>query len=78
MLEGGHHIDSAVIERRYLNGIVNLFDIYLSIVDQVLIFDNSSGKHHLIAEKSVDDELNIIDFEKFNELKNYYDNRNKN
>lgn len=78
VLEGGHHIDSAVIERRYLNGIVNLFDIYLSIVDQVLIFDNSSGKHHLIAEKSVDDELNIIDFEKFNELKNYYDNRNKN
>jgi predicted ABC-type ATPase len=75
VLEGGHDIESDVIERRYINGIINLFDIYLQIVDQVLIFDNSEGKHNLIAEKSVSDELNIIDFEKFNELKNYYDNR---
>jgi predicted ABC-type ATPase len=52
-----------------------LFDIYLPIIDQVLIFDNSEGKHILIAEKSIRDELNIIDFEKFNQLKKYYDNR---
>lgn len=75
VLEGGHNIDSNVIERCYINGIVNLFDIYLPIVDQVLVFDNSAGKHHLIAEKSVSDELNIIDYEKFSELKKYYDNR---
>jgi predicted ABC-type ATPase len=75
VLEGGHNIDSNVIERRYLSGIVNLFDIYLPIVDQVLIFDNSEGKHNLIAEKSISDELNIINSEKFNELKSYYDNR---
>lgn len=75
VLEGGHNIDSNVIERRYLNGIVNLFDIYLPIVDQVLIFDNSEGNHKLIAEKSISDQLNIIDTKKFNELKNYYDNR---
>ncbi len=31
VLEGGHNIDSDVIERRYLNGIINLFDIYLPI-----------------------------------------------
>jgi predicted ABC-type ATPase len=73
--KNGHYINSNVIERRYLNGIVNLFDIYIPIVDQVLIFDNSEGKHHLIAEKSISDELNIINFEKFNELKSYYDNR---
>jgi predicted ABC-type ATPase len=73
--EGGHNIDSNIIDRRYLRGIVNLFDIYLPIVDQVLIFDNSEGKHDLIAEKSISDELNIINFEKFNELKDYYDNR---
>jgi predicted ABC-type ATPase len=60
--EGGHHIESDVIERRYLNGIINLFEIYLPIVDQVLLFDNSEGKHQLIAEK-------------FNDLKKYYDNR---
>jgi predicted ABC-type ATPase len=78
VLEGGHHIESEVIERRYLSGIINLFDIYLPIVDQVLIFDNSEGKHKLIAEKSISDDLNIIDTKKFNQLKIYYDNRSKN
>lgn len=75
VLEGGHNIESNVIERRYLKGIINLFDIYLPIVDQVLIFDNSEGNHKLVAEKSISDQLNIIDTEKFKELKNYYDNR---
>ncbi|WP_434978998.1 zeta toxin family protein [Daejeonia sp. YH14] len=73
--EGGHNIPEDVIERRYLNGITNLFEIYLPIMDQVLIFDNSEGKHDLIAEKNLEDEINILNQEKFNELKNYYDNR---
>jgi predicted ABC-type ATPase len=33
VLEGGHNIDTEVIERRYLSGIKNLFDIYFSISD---------------------------------------------
>ncbi len=41
------------------------------ITDQVLIFDNSEGKHQLIAKKSSSDELNILDKQKFNELKKY-------
>lgn len=75
VLEGGHNIEPEVIERRYINGIKNLFEIYLQIVDQVLIFDNSEGKHVLIAEKYVGDELNVINSDKFKELKHYYDNR---
>lgn len=71
--EGGHNIPSDVIERRYLNGINNLFDIYLSIVDQVLIFDHSEGDHQLIAEKYLDEKVSIVNQEKFNELKNYHD-----
>jgi len=69
--EGGHNIPEDVIERRYIKGIKNLFEIYIPIVDQVLIFDNSKGKHKLIAEKSGSDELNILDEIKFNYLKNY-------
>lgn len=38
VLEGGHNIKSDVIERRYLKGIKNLFDIYMPIVDGALIF----------------------------------------
>lgn len=34
VLEGGHNIETNVIERRYKNGIKNLFEIYLSIVDE--------------------------------------------
>ena len=78
VLEGGHNIKTEIIERRYLNGIINLFDIYLPIVDQALLFDNSEGKHILIAEKSIYEDLNVINNEKFNELKKYYDKRIKN
>lgn len=73
--EGGHNIPNEIIERRYLNGIFNLFKIYLPIVDQALIFDNSEGKHDLIAEKNLNEEINIINQKKFNELKSYYDKR---
>ena len=73
--EGGHNIPIDVIERRYVNGIKNLFDIYLEIVDQVLIFDNSEGKPILIAEKNFEEEIVIHNLEKFNDLKSYYDKR---
>ncbi len=74
VLEGGHSIPADVIERRYVRGIKNLFDIYISIVDAVLIFDNSFGKHQLIAQ-SDDRKLEIIDEVKFNKLKLFYDSK---
>ena len=72
VLEGGHNIETEVIRRRYKNGIKNLFDIYISIVDEVMIFDNSGGKPELIAEKLLESEVNILNEIKFNKLKNYY------
>lgn len=74
VLEGGHNIETAIIERRYQRGIENLFDIYLPIVDGALIFDNSEGMHELIADRQIDGLLNISNQEKFNLLKKYYDN----
>lgn len=71
IMEGGHSIPEDVIERRYYKGIRNLFEIYLSIVDQALIFDNSEGRHDLIAELSTNEELNILNETKFNELKKH-------
>ncbi|WP_461534332.1 zeta toxin family protein [Sinomicrobium sp.] len=70
--EGGHNIPVDVIERRYLKGIKNLFNIYLDIVDGTLIFDNSYGKHELIAQK-IEEEFLIFDSNKFNQLKKFYD-----
>ena len=72
VLEGGHHIETEVIKRRYRNGIKNLFEIYLPIVDEVMIFDNSEGKHDLIAKKTLETEIDIFSEIKFNKLKNYY------
>lgn len=74
VLEGGHNIESEIIDRRYKKGIKNLFDIYLPIVDGALIFDNSEGKYELLADKQIDGLLNVVNHEKFNFLKNYYDN----
>lgn len=73
VLEGGHNIDPDVIERRYIRGIKNLFDIYLPMVDGALVFDNSAGKHKLLAQKTADGLLTVIDELKFNDLKHFYD-----
>jgi predicted ABC-type ATPase len=75
VIEGGHNIPIDVIERRYLKGIYNLFDIYLPIIDGAFIFDNSFGRHELIAQKLSEENLTVIDKIKFNKLKEFYDNK---
>lgn len=72
VMEGGHNIETEVIKRRYTNGIKNLFDIYLSVVDEVLIYDNSGVKPELIAEKTLESEITILNESKFNKLKKQY------
>jgi predicted ABC-type ATPase len=75
VIEGGHNIETEVIKRRYLNGIKNLFEMYLPIVDEAMIFDNSEGKHDLIAEKILNSEIDVLNKIKFEKLKNYYDEK---
>lgn len=72
VLEGGHNIEIDVIRRRYVRGIKNLFEIYLPIADEIMIFDNSEGKHNLIAEKIFDSDINILNEIRFNQLKSQY------
>ena len=71
--EGGHNIPTEVIRRRYIKGINNLFELYLPVIDSVLIFDNSEGKHELIAEKIEGNQLTLLNQEKFIRLKKYYE-----
>ena len=73
VIEGGHHIETEVIRRRYKNGIKNLFEIYLPIADEIMIFDNSEGKHDLIAEKTIESEIEVLNKVKFNQLKSNYE-----
>ena len=44
------------------------------MVDGAFIFDNSEAQYELIADKQLENSLNIVNIDKFNLLKNYYDN----
>ena len=68
--DGGHNIETDVIRRRYKNGITNLFDIYLPIVNEALIFDNTAVKAELIAQKTLGNDIEVINKIKFDKLKN--------
>ncbi|MDR0829897.1 MAG: zeta toxin family protein [Prevotellaceae bacterium] len=67
--EGGHNIDKNVIERRYYRGIQNLFEIYIEIADGILIFDNSENERELIVKKVINKQIEILNHNKYNLLK---------
>lgn len=71
--EGGHNIPTDVIIRRYKRGICNLFDIYMPIVDEYMIIDNSDGKQELVAKKSKLKGLMLNNKRKFNEIERQAD-----
>lgn len=70
--EGGHNIEKEIIKRRYVNGIKNLFELYLPIVNEVMIFDSSEEKFEIIAEKTGNSDLKIINETKFLKLECFY------
>lgn len=75
VIKGGHNIESDIIERRYMSGIKNLFDIYIPLSDIILLIDNSGIGHEIIAEKKPNSPIRIINPSKFNQLKECYGNK---
>lgn len=73
VLEGGHNIPTDVIERRYVNGIKNLFNIYLPIVNECMIFDNSDGMPELLAQKNKETQLEIRNNDKFDLIMHHHE-----
>lgn len=49
---GGHHIPTDVIERRYYRGIKNLFSLYIPICDHWHILNNTNTPSTMIAQSS--------------------------
>jgi len=39
---GGHSVPEATIRRRYFSGLRNLFNVFMSLVDDWIVYDNSS------------------------------------
>jgi predicted ABC-type ATPase len=68
--EGGHSIPPEVIERRYQRGIKNLFELYLPLCDNVMVFDNSDKSPTLICNKTKNTAIEIANHSLFNLLQN--------
>ena len=69
--EGGHHIETEVIRRRYTRGLQNLFSIYLPLATEYLIYDNSNGKPELVVARLINQEIQINNsplWEKLNQI----------
>jgi predicted ABC-type ATPase len=69
--EGGHDIPVEVIERRYLKGIQNLFNLYLPICDYTMVFDNSKYDPVLIFDQQVEAEIRVNDEQRLMALKKF-------
>lgn len=50
VVNGGHHIPSDVIERRYYRGIYNLYNLYMPICDEWTIINNMDLVPEVIAQ----------------------------
>jgi len=71
VLEGGHDIPESIIRRRYESGLKNLFQLYIPILDNWIIIDNSGEPYQVIAE-GIKDKAEIMNHEIWNYLKNKY------
>lgn len=71
VLEGGHHIPEHIIRRRYERRLYNFFNIYLPLLDNWLIINNSGEPYQIIAEGSCN-ELEIFKPNTWKKLKKNY------
>jgi predicted ABC-type ATPase len=69
VLEGGHDIPQDVVLRRYLKGIRNLFEIYIPIVDEWMVVDNSETNFEIISQGAKDNTITIVNLEKWKKIK---------
>lgn len=68
VIEGGHNIASDVIERRYINGIKNLFNLYLQLADDWIIINNSLNPFQIIAEGGFEKKIEIKNLPIWNKI----------
>lgn len=68
--EGGHNIPTDVIFRRYANGIKNLTNIFMPIVDSWIIVDNGVEPREIVA-KGTKNKIVILNDLKLQYIKNY-------
>ncbi|MBQ3659022.1 MAG: zeta toxin family protein [Bacteroidales bacterium] len=66
---GGHNVTEPTIRRRYVQGIINLMNRYIPVVDSWMIFDNSATPAAMIAEGGLDQMTKIHNKAVYDKLK---------
>lgn len=69
--KGGHNIPREMIVRRYYEGINNLFNIYMPIVDAWILVDNSVTPRSIIASGGHNQQVIVRNKVEFNNIKAY-------
>lgn len=64
--EGGHNVPVPTIVRRYRRGLVNLFRMFMPMVNAWTIVDNTAGDCQIVANQN-----EIIDKERYNQIARY-------
>ena len=78
VLSGGHNIPEESIRRRYVQGIVNLFERYLPLVDYWIVVDNSYSPVEIVVEGGREITTKIHNKTKLNQIIDIYErNRGK-
>jgi len=72
VIEGGHNIPEEVIERRYHQGLKNLFEKFISIVDHWMIFNNSNNTGLLISKGGNKEQSEIYNEQNWQNLTKVY------
>ena len=76
--EGGHNVLPVVVERRYKKGLINFFEYFMPICDNVMLFDNSDNAPKLVMAKVKEKNAEIYNEETYNQIiKSYVRERNK-
>ena len=63
--EGGHHIPTDTIIRRYYAGLKNFINLYKDDVDYWMLIDNSKTEPELIAEGRIKEQPQVLNMEKW-------------
>ena len=65
---GGHNIPEEDIRRRFTRGIYNLINLYMTICNSVLVYNNAHGDAILIAKRSSTGGMQVYESEMWNQL----------
>lgn len=72
VVQGGHSIPTDTIERRYKRGMENLFKLYMPVVDNWWLYDNSDATPKVISKQFIGKSIEIIDAKRWQLLLDEY------